>query len=234
MNFSICKLLLCSIALIIPGVTLSAPVSVDWSNSFLFNVSGPENPLLRVAFNPQPEPPAGGLLTMGVPPNPAYPPDPVITHKGISSGTNFRLLAGMSANTSLALLASAFDATDPHLLNLSFGTLPVNNNLGGSPLFEVQIELSTSSGGSPLNLVAFNPQPEPPALGPGAASYGADFTFTSFSDAMAAIRVHDANGAIRSLKVPEPPGAMLMLLALGLVAANRGHRHTGNRRRRGG
>jgi hypothetical protein len=32
--------------------------NVDWSNSFLLQGSGLENPLVRVGFNPQPEPPA--------------------------------------------------------------------------------------------------------------------------------------------------------------------------------
>ena len=87
-------------------------IDVDWDNSFLFAGSGGlENPLLRVAFNPQPEPPAGGLLSFGPPPRREYPPGPGITHSGdFDVGTPFRLLFGISNGLALTILPGSFHA----------------------------------------------------------------------------------------------------------------------------
>src|SRR5690606_36194859 len=71
------------IALTFAGHATATPISVDWARSLLFSVGGGlENALLRVAFNPQPEPPAAGQLSFADPTTTGYPPDPIITHSG--------------------------------------------------------------------------------------------------------------------------------------------------------
>ena len=189
---------------------------VDWDNSFLFaGTGGIENPLVRVGFNPQPEPPAGGMLTFGTPPDSEYPPDPVITHSGdFNAGAPFRLLFGISNDLGLTILeGSIVDGPGDSSL-LEFDVL---NNLGAL-VFDVQLEFTTTSGGSPIDWVAFNPQPEPPAIGANGTAFGADFTFSSFSDASLAIRIHDAAGDIITLQqVPEPGTLLLLSVGIGLM-----------------
>jgi len=201
-------------ALLVALAAPAAAVPVDWSNTFRFSAPGVENPLLQVGFNPQPEPPAGGMLSFGTPPNPAYPPDPIITHSGATTGTPFRLLFGMNAASDLIIVDANFE--NPGLFVIVLADAAA---ISDAPrLFEVQLELGTSGGGVPIDWVAFNPQPEPPAIGVEPVSFAADFTFDAFSDATLAIRLHDASGMPLALtQVPEP--ATLALLAAGLVAA---------------
>ncbi len=194
-------------------------IEVDWGNSYRFAGSGGlENPLLRVAFNPQPEPPAGGALSFGMPPDPAYPPDPVITHSGdFESGQPFRLLFGISNGMDLFLPTSTIVGGPDGVSLFLFDVM----DAAGLKVFDVQLELSSSSGGSPIEWVAFNPQPEPPALGEGGALFGADFSFSSFSDVSLAIRVHDAVGGIITLTAIPEPGALLLTASGLLLLARR-------------
>jgi hypothetical protein len=194
-------------------------VKVDWANSYLLAGSGGlENPLLRVAFNPQPEPPAAGVLSYGVPPNPAFPPDPIITNSGdFAEGSMFRLLFGISNELGL-LIPEAGIVAGPRGSLLDFNVF----NDSGAVEFVVQLELTSSSGGTSLDWVAFNPQPEPPALGIGAASFGADFSFDSFSDVSLAIRVMDSQGTpITLTQVPVPAPILLLSLGLALLGWSR-------------
>ncbi len=209
-----------------PLITLTALVlltpaavakPVSWDSSFLFSGGGLENPLLRVAFNPQPEPPAAGVLSFQDPPVTGYPPDPVITHNEVATDTPFQLLVGLgTADTPLSLTSAAFST--PSTLVLTFGSLGgIATPAGGAALFDVEIDLTTESGGNPIDIVAFNPQPEPPAVGAGAAAYGAEFLFSSYSAVSAAFRLHDATGTPLTLtRVAEP--TLPALLGLGLLA----------------
>tara|TARA_R110002049_G_scaffold134756_12_gene294324 strand:+ start:1490 stop:2182 length:693 start_codon:yes stop_codon:yes gene_type:complete len=188
-------------------------MKVDWGNSYILAGSGGlENPLLRVAFNPQPEPPAAGVLSYGRPMEEGYPPDPIITNTGdFTEGALFRVLFGISGESGLMIPGEGV-AGGPNGSLLDFNVF----NDSGAVAFAVQLELTTSSGGNSINWVAFNPQPEPPALGDGAASFGADLSFDSFSDVSMAVRVFDSQGApITLTQVPLP--APIVLLGLGLM-----------------
>lgn len=196
--------------------TEAVPIAVDWSNTFMFSAPGVQNPLLQVGFNPQPEPPEGGVLSFGAPPNPAYPPDPIITHAGATSGTPFRLLLGVGADTPLYVDTAGF--VGPGVYALTIGDLASPT---GSILFEVRLALGTSGGGLPIDWVAFNPQPEPPALGAGAVSFAADFTFDAFSDATLAIRLMDVAGMPLALTPVTEPTTLALCAASVLVIAPR-------------
>ncbi len=200
------------------SATVLEEKTADWSNSFLFGgTGGLENPLLRVAFNPQPEPPNPGVvLSYGHPPDPIYPPDPIITHTGdFDAGKIFRLLFGISNGSSLSINEGTL-ITGPGGSSV-FG-FEVFNNLGGAVLkvFDVHLILTTTSGGVPIDWVAFNPQPEPPRVGADGAAFGADFTFDKFSDVSLTIRVNDAQGTPITLNtIPEP--TTLALISLSFV-----------------
>ncbi len=198
------------------NVTWALPaeeIKVDWGKSFVLAGSGGlENPVLQVAFNPQPEPPVVGVLSYGKPPDPAYPPDPIITNSGdFGKGSLFRLLFGISSDSGLAIPEEGV-AGGPVGSLMDFNVL---DDLG-AVMFSVQLELTTSGGGTSIDWVAFNPQPEPPKLGENAAAFGADFSFDSFSDVFLAIRVMDSRGTpITLTQVPAP--ASILLLSLGLA-----------------
>lgn len=215
--------LIVALGVLLGGGTATAG-PVDWSRDFVLAGSGGlDSPLVEVAFNPQPEPPAGGLLTFGPPPMPSYPPDPVIVHTGdFQPGTPFRLLFGIANGMELAIPDASVAAGPGADGLLSFDVLAPSGNQaltrGARKVFEVQLALATTSGGSPLDWQAFNPQPEPPALGPGAAAFGADFSFSSFSDVSLAVRVLDAEGAPLTLTSVSEPGS-LALLGMGLAVA---------------
>jgi len=216
-------LLLALLASHMTGIVSAAPVEVDWTRSLLFRGSGGglENPLLQVGFNPQPEPPAPGAFGYADPGMDGYPPDPVITHRDASAGDRFRLLFGIASDVPLVLGDGGF--VD------DLGQRFVQNVLGGdgtvSLRYLVEFELTTSSGGAPIDWVMFNPQPEPPALGSAAASFGADFSFDSFSDASLRLRVMDAAGTpVALLRVAEPTSSLLLALGFGCAAALRRRR----------
>ena len=90
----------------------------------------------------------------------------------------------------------------------------------GGALYLVHLDLTTSGGGVPASFSwkAFNPQPEPPALGPGAGAVGFDFNFTGLSDAFLKMQVFDAQGqALAFNVVPEAPTWPLVLLGASLL-----------------
>ena len=208
-----CKSLLLVVLLLLAAQPVQA-TAVSWTNTFVLSGSGGlSNPLVQVGFNPQPEPPANGLLSFNDPPVVGYPPDPFITQSGGFSDevTPFRIVFGITNDEILAIPDSALP-TGPTDHSFQFDVL----NATGDLVFAVEFDMTTTSGGLPINWLAFNPQPEPPALGPSGALFGADFSFTSFSDATLAIRIHDAAGTpIALTQVPEP--ATIALLGLGLA-----------------
>lgn len=198
----------------------ATPISVDWARSLLFSIGGGlENPLLRVAFNPQPEPPAAGQLSFDQPLMTGYPPDPIITHSGAETGDMFRLLFGIGNTSPLSLPASVFSdepAGHAFAFDVLFDAIGVP-----ATAFHVVLELMSASGGAPGSWVAFNPQPEPPALGAGAQSFGADFTFSSFSDVSLRVQIFDAAGNPLQLHLVPEPSTLLLFALAGLFAYRR-------------
>ena len=218
----------CTVVAVALMAAVSAPVRadlVDWSDGFLLQgAGGLENPLVRVGFNPQPEPP-GRVAELSFPPDPIHPPDPghppepvypVLTIPGASEGTFFQLFFA------IGLPGRTLTIETPAGLRDDVPTLPLEvMDASGAPLLTLEFDFATESGGIMESIDAsfFNPQPEPPGIS-GAGVFGLSFTFTSFSDVSVGFRVFDAEGtqfSFSEVAVPEPAG--LALVGLGLVAA---------------
>lgn len=203
-------------------LTCSAFASpVDWSDSFLLQTSGGlVNPAVLVGFNPQPEPPAytsetqlsivGGAAQLVV----TDVSNPMV---GLQ---NFQFLFGVAANA--GPLRSFVVPSDP----INDFRLDFSINTGGGPVdFSAIVDVQSSSGGriAPGSEVAFNPQPEPPALGLGGfETYGLDFGLTSLSDVTLTLHILDAAGAQVDLRaIPEPAAIVLCSLAVGCWSLRR-------------
>jgi hypothetical protein len=187
----------------------------DWSSGFaLQTAGGVVNPAILVAFNPQPEPPAyvgetlfstvGGAaqLTVTGVSNPAGGPP-----------QNFQFLFGVAS----LLGPSAISFPPDPIKDFS---IAFTIDAGGIPVaFTAEVDVTSSSGGGPApgTAVAFNPQPEPPALGLGDfETYGLDFAVTSLSDVTLTLRILDAVGNQLDLTpIPEP--ATFALFGFGLA-----------------
>lgn len=140
---------------------------VDWSNSFLLQGTGFENPLVRVGFNPQPDPPFPPDLFLDDPTRPRL----TVPTGGIST---FQILFAISDTGPLSIRAGVppISVPDPSG-HFEFQVL----NPSGDAVFDVFFDMTTSSGGVPdrSSWVGFNPQPDPPGLPAGAGAIGFDF-----------------------------------------------------------
>ena len=126
-----------------------ASADVDWGKATTFfatGASGPENPVVLVGFNPQPEPPAA-LWDLSDPTRPtitfpAQPPEPVRIYMA------FNPAFGINPCVAPDPGGFQFEITDAHT-------------------YRVVVEASQSDGSQldPASLVGFNPQPEPPGSG---------------------------------------------------------------------
>ena len=199
-------------------------VPVDWGRTFVFSSQGGfVNPLFRVGFNPQPEPP-GDLPILDL----SDLTQPIITvpEAGFSSG-DMRMLFGISS---------------PYTFNASGG--PVGSMYsflaeppGGSLLPDLTIELDMNTGGGgvpvPGSWAFFNPQPEPPLPDASPDGLGIDFTFDITSPGTLTFRVLE-NGIdpLTFTVIPEPSAMVLGLLALGGLCCVAWSRRRGVNRRR--
>jgi len=200
-------------ALSTPLATLADDVVVDWGNTFWLQGSGSpyENPMVRVGFNPQPEP-GGQWASLDLKPAEFKLMGEV--DEGPADG--MRILFAI-CNTSPFFI----DATgEPDMGHYEF---EVTDSAGGK-VFNVIFDMETSSNGvpDPVSWYGFNPQPEPPGL-VGAGVIGFDFQFDSYSRVWLQCQVLDVDSdPISFRQIPEPAtwvlltsgGAFLLLLTI--------------------
>lgn len=192
----------------------------DWSDTFLLQGAGFENPLVRVGFNPCPEPP-GKLVS--------NPTRPLVSVPG--SANPFQILFGIAGVGPVTIDApgepDAFGDFNFQILSGGVTNTPV-------VLFNVLFEMTTDSGGVPdaRSWQAFLPDVLAPFPGRAAdaAQIGFDFNYSSLSTAFLSMQITDANGGnpLSFTAVPAPP--TLALIGMGIVwVAGIAHRR---RRRR--
>ena len=143
--------------------------SVAWASAVVVQPTGGgfEHPLMSIAFNPQPEPPAG-------------PTDPLVD---LSDPTTLSLtLPGQTASDfqlAIATLDPAGGPATPMRLDpsgeLVGGTYQFRAANGSS--YAVVVEFTSASGfpPDPIKWRAFNPMPEPPALPSDLIGFGFSF-----------------------------------------------------------
>lgn len=197
---------------------------VSWDKSFVLQPTGGgfENPLIRVGFNPQPEPPAyTPVLDLSV------PSEIKITLQGQST-MDFRLF-----------LATLFppDPIMPMTIDPS-GQLQGSQyafTLENGQQYTVEVEFASSVGypPDPIKWRGFNPQPEPPALS--TDTFGFDFSFGELPGGFAAsalipdevsvtIRIRAPDDSLLTFSeeaagVPALPAPAIAVLAFLLVGA---------------
>lgn len=208
------------------SLSLASPANampVDWSKSQLYQgLTGLTNPLLAVAFNPQPEPPAAtalGFLQIG---------QSAIqkTISGVNNPQGFRILfaAGGGGGTGPVVGVDSFGGVVP---GVSFSQMTLEIDLGIDTIL-ARLDFTTSSGGAvDVNAVAFNPQPEPPAFGAlNSDSFGLDFNFTSLSDAIVTITFTERDGQtpiqLNEIVVAAPEPDTIGIVVMGLAAVGLG------------
>ena len=198
---------------------------VPWLQAFgLAGSGGLVNPGLLVGFNPQPEPPAriAELSFAANPMGDMYPPDPILTLRDQTQTAGTPQFFDVFVALGVPMVELSFSA--PAIAAGVPGVRTEARTAGGELLFQILLDLSSSSGGivDPASLVGFNPQPEPPA-GYASGAFGMSFAMTSLSDVMLRLQVFDAEGNPITLRsVPEPPA--LVALGLAMLALQRWRR----------
>lgn len=195
-----------------PGAAVAA-VSVppvDWSSVAVFSQAFPTtNPLILFGFNPQPEPPAVTATWRTTSTTAARSID------GVSGAQVFTLLIGLERGGALDLTALPTETTVGLLL-------PAVQKVREAARSVVEIDFFTSSGGTPLNIVSFNPQPEPPANLDGFDIWALQFEFSSLSTARVTFSVDDGDGnavGLTQVALPQVPLPPTIAFGLGGVAA---------------
>jgi hypothetical protein len=186
--------------------------NVNWSHAAeLQGTGGVENPVVKLGFNPQPEPQGhtGPRVDLTNPMMPVF-----ITPTG--EEPDFRIFFAIANLEDLRISAPGLPDSSGHF---EFEVLYVSSS---NKAYDVLFDITTSSGGVPdeTNWVGFNPQPEPPGLD-GAGMAGFDFPFTSYSDATLSMQVRDSTGNNLTF-TPEP--ATVALLGLGSLVLLRKRR----------
>ena len=198
-------------ALSTPLATLADNVVVDWGNTFWLQGSGPyENPMVRVGFNPQPEPPGVQWAALDLKPAEFK----LMGEVDEDPADGMRILFAICNTTPFSINATGV----PDGGHYEFEVL----NSAGGKVFDVIFDMSTSSGGDTIDWVGFNPQPEPPGL-VGAGVIGFDFEFDSYSTLTLQCQVLNVDSdPIGFRQIPEPAtwillasgGAFLLLLTI--------------------
>lgn len=209
----------------LPGLATTA---VDWSDVSVFEQSlGRSNPLILFGFNPQPEPPAavGTWRTTDTSATRAI--------EGVEGEQLFTILIGLEKGGALDLTGLP---TDPvFCCTLLLPAVQAAREAGGEVTALdalLVINLATSSDGSPIDIVSFNPQPEPPAYLGDFDVWGLQFQFTSLSTATVTFSVlNGVGGSPVQLTnrtppnpIPLPPTILLGAGALALLGGLRRRR----------
>lgn len=213
------------LAVVLAASGVSAPAAVtgaatDWSQVSLFAQGfATTNPLILFGFNPQPEPPAATALWRSSETTASRSID------GVSGDQVFTILIGLEKGGILDLTAVPGPEETPIGL-----LLPAVQRAREAARSVVEIDFFTSSGGTPLNIVSFNPQPEPPPRLRGFDVWGLEFQFSSLSTARVTFSVDDGDGnrvtltPVTPAAIPLPPAFLLGmggLAALGAVRMRR-------------
>jgi len=183
--------------------------TVDWSHSFLLNDQATGEAKIRVAF---------------------YPPDPILPSSLDLSDPSNIAVSYPGGNTAAHILFAISGGGQQLFVNAPGE--PVKNlfefdilDAAGALQYTIGLDIMTSSNGLPVpgSWVAFNPQPEPPALGTGSAAIDFDFNFGDMSDATLRMQVFDPKGSALSFSaVPLPAAAWLFATGLlGILAIAR-------------
>jgi len=200
-----------ALCLTVAGGGVSWAVTVDWSDAYLFQ-SGFDNPLVLVGFNPQPEPPA----TVYHPPEPGKSSSPGFSVE--TTGSDFQILFAISDSMPLSIDTSNSTLVNGHYEFDVLGSSASSTAL--TPVYKVLFDMGAGDGGfpDPLSWYGFNPQPEPPALGPGFAAMGFGVSFPALTSADFSFQIYDvANQSYYSLEyspVPEPSSILLFCTGL--------------------
>lgn len=186
------------------SVLAEAPIPpIDWSHTTVLNDSSTGEPRMQLGFYP-PDPVQPSALNLS---------DPTTIISTYSSTNPSSHLVIAMDNEFVPLSASVSGIPDDNG-HFEFGFV---NGLSGASVYTVILDLTTSSNGIPdsASWVAFNPQPEPPALSTNASAIEFYFDFTSMSDATLSMQVLDPDGAALAFSNVPIPGAV-WLFATGI------------------
>lgn len=179
--------------------------AIDWSSVAVFSQEFPTTtPLILFGFNPQPEPPAATAIWRTTETTASR------SIEGVSGEQLFTLLIGLEKGGALDLTTLPTE-TSVGLL------LPAVQSVREAARSVVEIDFFTSSGGTPLNIMSVDPQPEPPAQLGAFDIWALQFEFSSLSTARVTFSVDDGDGnAVRLTQVPVPQVPLPPAIALGL------------------
>lgn len=175
-----------------PTVTVRTAAG-DWTNAVALQGKAPGGPLVRVAFDPQPEPPRETIVSLGKATKPRF-----TTATAVDS---FRTLVSVSREGSSLTLDSA-------VLDQAGGVVRlVARDATGRPAYQITLTVRDASNPTlaPGSLVGLNPQPLPPRDA-GAAAFGFGGTFGAAARAALTVTIADVkNKALAMSLKPDVP-----------------------------
>ena len=176
-----------------PTLSITTPSGV-WTNSVLLQGDGAFSPLVRVGFDPQPEPPGETTISL------ADPQRPTLTIAE-SAGRSVRAVVALGA-PGLRLVGGVYRTMDQTTGRIE-ATL---QDAQGIDRFNLTLTIRTPTGAAAdiASWTFFDPQPEPPGLPADSFSVGLDIAFGPTA----------AGAVILSADVGEVDGGTLWLTRL--------------------